>query len=151
MNKKADGTVAIILILVLAGAGWYFFLYEDGIHNPFNKISPTDYSISCSNNGNYYQCNCTSKEVNQFSLCGSYEFVELYPIPININNNIHFRDNNGNQLNVQIDNCNSFITSQGMIIHNDEFYTDSRYLFTCYKNYIVVTNFELLKLNKIPL
>jgi hypothetical protein len=37
LNKKATGGLGIIIFLILLGIVYYFFIYQDGVHNPFKK------------------------------------------------------------------------------------------------------------------
>ena len=73
MNKKAKSS-GIIIVLILLGLGWYFFLYEEGIHNPFKTLG----KINCENSGgiyklgfnegvSYYYCSCPKEMYESYS------------------------------------------------------------------------------------
>jgi hypothetical protein len=49
MNKKAkeNNIGMILIILIILGAGFYFFIYEEGIHNPFQSAKCSYSSLSC--------------------------------------------------------------------------------------------------------
>ena len=49
INKKAKGGFGIILILILLIVGYYFFLMDNGVHNPFKTKSEV-WSGGCSPN-----------------------------------------------------------------------------------------------------
>lgn len=52
LNKKAKGGFGIILILIILGAGYYFFIYQNGIHNPFNQTNQSiQQQTACVNSG----------------------------------------------------------------------------------------------------
>jgi len=38
MNKQGKRNGGVIILLILAGLGFYFFIYDGGIHNPFVKV-----------------------------------------------------------------------------------------------------------------
>lgn len=66
-NKKGEIGIGVILLLAIAGGGYYFFIYESGIHNPFdtNVVYNTNVASSLNdirNNPSANWATCSSQD-----------------------------------------------------------------------------------------
>ena len=69
----------LITILILLGLGWYFFIYQSGINNPFSVIS-TDQNCNatkCYNESVWLMNMCTGNPIKIIESCDKGYCLEI--------------------------------------------------------------------------
>lgn len=121
-------SMILIGVLVIGFIGYKLIIPKADV----NTAVPTNCGITT--NG-FLTCSCLDeKPSGRFSVCTNYEFVEVYQLPYSVDNNIHFRDDNGQFISKTIRECSDIIGVYADRQHPDGDYTDEKYRFVCIPN-----------------